>query len=333
MLEVDNMPNQIQPNLDPVRFQYLNPLVFGEYSTHNDTGWIPAISQILSYYQGQKPFQDALLDFGELGNDILEAWKENLVQELVDNDAVQLAELVLQTLILVTGEQVDGVEPLIPPENPQDLPEPEPEKPAPDSPEDREPFPPVISPRSPQPPGTRDTQPTVPEEPGQPQEPSREPQQPPTRRNPPSSPGIPGIPTFPTPSLPRVPVPEVPREPVPEDTQEPEESPSRDEPEPQNGDGTGDDTEEPVQGKIEIDYGALEQAIFNALKRWYDVILGNPPTITVQTETPPEVPVADLIPEIMKQVDIYNEAGKLIASDNAPTGKQESQNIFTIPGE
>lgn len=323
----------IQPNLDPQRFQYLNPLVFGEFNTAGDIGWNSAISQILSYYQGQNPFQDALLDFGELGDDILDAWKENLAQELVDNDAVQLAELVLQTLILVTGEQVEGVEPLVPPEEPEPLPEPEPEKPAPDSPEDREPFPPVVSPRAPQPEGTRDSEPSVPEEPGQPQQPQRESSQPPQRRDSPSSPGIPGVPSFPTPSLPRVPEPEVPRPTVPEDNQEPEEEPSREEPGLQPGENTGNGDTEPVPGKIEIDYGALEKAIFNALKRWYDLVLTNPATFTVQTETPPAVNPSEIIREVQEQVSVFNDAGKLIASENADQTEITVQDIFTIPGK
>lgn len=327
------MPNQIAPNLDPQRFQYLNPMVFGEYNAAGDIGWNSAIAQILSYYQGQEPFQDALLDFGELAGDIIEAWKENLVQELVQNDAIELAELVLQTLILVTGEQVEGVEPIVPPEEPEPLPEPEPEEPTPEPDTTREPFPPVVEPRAPQSPPDRGDQPEPSVPPEEPTEPDRPDRPAPPRRQP--SPSAPVTPLFSAPVLPvpRQPAPQEPRPAVPESGEEPEEPTPREPAEPESGESPAPGDQEPVPAGIEIDYGALENAIYNALRRWYDLVLSNPPTITVQTDTPPDVNPADLIPQIIQQVDLFQDAGKIIAADNAVIREPQADNIFTIPGE
>lgn len=327
------MPNPIPPNLDPVRFGYLDPLVFGEYNAAGNVGWGTAINTILAYYQNQSPFEDAILDFGELGNDILEAWKENLSQELVDNSATELAELVLQTLILVTGEQVEGVEPIIPPEEPEPLPDVEPEEPTPEPEDEREPFPPVVTPREPGTSPEREPSPESPELPESPEEPDRSERPPAPVRKP--SPDRLESPVFPAPilPLPRQPVPQEPRVPVPESPEQPApESPVR-EPldEPVTVEGSEDPDSPPIN--VSIDYGALEEAIYSALRRWYDFVLGNPATVTVQTVKPEEINPADLIPQIMEQVDLFNEAGKIIAANNAVIRESESLNIFTIPGK
>lgn len=323
----------IPPNLDPQRFQFLNPLVLGEFSTSGNLGWRNAIDQILGYYQSQKPFDESFLDFSELSEIIIEAWKENLLQELVENSAEELAELVLQTLIVVTGETVPGYEPPDIPDTSEDLPDVEPVEPTPGEEPDRETFPPVVTPREPQTSTGREPSneaPSPPETPSQQPRPAREPG---TRRQPSPSRNEPPIFTTPVLPVPRQTGAEGTRDELPQSDQDDQEEPPRDE-EPVSPEETpGDGNEAPVSGEIGIDYAALENAIFNALRRWYDYSLMNPSTITVQTVEPDEVNPADLIPEIIDQIDVFKEAGKVYAANNAEINDVQSTRIFTLPGE
>ena len=327
------MPNPIPPNLDPARFGYLDPLVFGEYNAAGNIGWGTAINNILAYYQGQAPFQDAILDFSELGQDILEAWKENLAQELADNSATELAELVLQTLILVTGEQVEGVEPLIPPEEPEPLPDVEPEEPTPEPEPTREPFPPVVVPREPGTSPERRDQPEPPEPPEPPIVPDRPARPSPPIRQPAPRVIVPPVPLPPVLPLPRQPVPQEPRPPVPESPEQPSpESPVR-EPleEPVSVEGTGDPESPPIN--VSIDYGALENAIYNALRRFYDLVLGNPFDAFVDFRANFPMSPEDMAIEIEKQrmaITTYHDAQNPIDVNTISAG---TSGKYDIPGE
>lgn len=327
------MPNPIPPNLDPSRFGYLNPLVFGEYNAAGDLGWRSAISDILGYYQGQEPFDDALFDYGELSEDILNAWKDNLANELVDNDASQLAELILQTLMLVTGETIPGLDPIVPPEEPPPVEIVAPPEPPEVPPREREPFPPVVIPRDPQPPQDREPPPEPPEPPESPVEPPREPPRRPDRDRPGTGGGVVIPPTPPVISPPRTVRPPVERPeptPTPEEPEVPTSSPRPLE-EPVEVVGSEDPDSPPVQ--IEIDYGALETALYNALVRWTQWTSDNPGGLKMQTDLSPDVTGGEVIQEILSQVDQFAEAGKIIAQDAATPPERSVGNIFTVPGE
>ena len=124
-----------------------------------------------------------------------------------------------------------------------------------------------------------------------------------------------------------------PRPAVPDSGEEPE-VPTPREPEP--GEPPEPETpgnQEPISVSLEIDYGALENAIFGALRRFYDIVLSNPFDAFVDVRQSFPMSPEDMAIEIEKQrmaITTYHDAQNPIDVNTISAG---TSGKYDIPGE
>lgn len=286
----------------PESFDYLNPVALSRYSVAGHPGWTQVVSVIVNTVFSQLSFSD----ISESGTDdydfSLNVVVANLENDVIDNDAVAIARVVLAALDEKYPGRISEIEekPFL--ENQS--------KPPRIDPENREPD---RTPSEPETPTELDGVPILPRPSRLPVDRLSEvPAAPPTPIS--DSPETPKIPAKPSGDGIQVPVKNRPNRDRLEDLKNEDESnETSSERDSENTDRPVDeDVPEEAEGKNEdepakqvpsiIDYTLLENAIFNALSRSFELTLSNPPIIRTRPADLEELTDSDIKGEMKSQM-------------------------------
>ncbi len=310
--------------LRPEDFDFLNPIALSEFPVSGYPGWRQAANSIVNTVFSQLSFADIREEAYTEYETALQAIRTGLEEDTIENDAVDFAKAIFAYLNLKYPGRISDTQGETPLEGGERRPEPI---------IGEEPIETTPSPLTPSTAPER-----LPELPSPVREPSPAPVEPvePVGRTP-----------SPAPTEPRQPQDsggnggarnegiefnsgssETLTEPLPGEEQGGDSGLDDTEGNGEDGEDTGEggDNEEPKEsdGKISIDYTALENAIFNALYRWSNILASNPPTILTKPADTATITDEDIREEMKAQVENLRS----LASD---MNEQASETITSKP--